>query len=108
MADSKYPNSGRMFNNDRKEKDTHADNTGEGEHTCSKCGHVDRFFINGWRKSGDNGPWWSMSFKDKRPQAQSDAPQQQGQRKPAQGDLGYSAGGKPQMPRALDDDEIPF
>lgn len=106
MEEKKYPNSGRMFKNARKEKDTHPDGDGEGEHTCSKCQHTDRFFINGWRKTGSKGPWWSLSFKDKRPKEnQDDAPQ----RKPMQQDLGYgSSGGKPQSYKQIADDDIPF
>ena len=107
MEEKKYPNSGRMFKNERKEKDSHPDGDGEGEHTCSKCGHIDRFFINGWRKTGGKGPWWSLSFKDKRQQTQDDTPQPP--RKAVQGDLGYgSAAGRPSMSRPLDDEEIPF
>ena len=108
MEEKKYPNSGRMFKNARKEKDSHPDGDGEGEHTCTQCGHTDRFFINGWRKTTGKDPWWSMSFKDKtgKPKTDDDAPQQ---RKPVQQDLGYgSAGGKPQSFKQDLDDEIPF
>ena len=66
MADD-YPNSGRMFKNARKEKDSHPDGDGNGEITCTSCGHRNAFFINGWRKPSDkNGdPWWSFAFKHK-------------------------------------------
>lgn len=110
MEEKKYPNSGRMFKNARKDKDTHPDGDGEGEIDCEKCGHNNRFFINGWRKAKDkNGdPWYSFAFKLKKPKTnQDDAPQQQ--RKPVQQDLGYgSAGGKPQSFNQALDDDIPF
>lgn len=58
-------NSGSMFKNTRKEKDTHADMSGE----IMVDGKL--YWLNGWRKIDKNGnPWYSVSVKEKgeRPQ----------------------------------------
>lgn len=111
MADD-YPNSGRMFKNSRKEKDTHPDGDGNGEITCSSCGHRNAFFINGWRKDKDkNGdPWWSFSFKakTKQPMKEDDTSYGAG-RGSATGQAAMSlAPGAKAKPKDYTDDEIPF
>ena len=60
----KYPNSGIIGGNDRKEKDSHPDDKGHCELTCS-CGKTTEYWISGWRKDGQYGPFISLSFKDK-------------------------------------------
>lgn len=49
-------NSGSLFRNNRKEKDTHPDYTG-------KCmvGGVE-YYMSSWIKEGNNGKWMSFSF----------------------------------------------
>jgi hypothetical protein len=61
MPDVKYDNSGAMFVNSRKEKDTHPDRTGHGT-----IGGVE-YWIDGWVKEGTDGKpkWLSLSFKRK-------------------------------------------
>jgi len=61
-----YDNSGSISKNTRKEKDTQADIKGK-----ATIGGVN-YWIDGWAKTGENGPWYSLSFKvrdDKQPAA---------------------------------------
>ena len=74
-------NSGALFRNDRKEKDTHPDHTG-----TATINGVD-FWISAWVKEKNGKKYFSLAFKPKDQQAERAAP------KPAQSDL---------------DDEIPF
>ena len=107
MADD-YPNSGRMFNNTRKEKPTHPDYDGNGEVTCSHCGGKNSFFINGWNKTGGKGPWFSFSFKHKTGAPAQDTPSSQPRQPSAQGGLGLDHT-RSHGPSTKDiDDEIPF
>jgi len=67
MAYETRDNSGSMFKNTRKEKDTHADMTGE----IMVDGKL--FWINGWRKVDKNGnPWYSMSVRPKTAKSEND------------------------------------
>jgi len=60
MAENKYPNSGSLFPNDRKTKDTHPDYTGQGEFMGQDV------WISGWRKQTKAGKTFlSLSFKAK-------------------------------------------
>jgi hypothetical protein len=54
---SKYPNSGTLARNDRREKDTHPEFTGKAE--------VDgvMYWISAWVKDGNGGKFFSLSFK---------------------------------------------
>lgn len=56
---SKYPNSGSMSRNKRKEKDTHPEFTGSAE--------IDGvpYWISAWVKEGRDGKFFSLSFKPK-------------------------------------------
>lgn len=60
----KYPNSGTLNKNDRKEKDTHADYRGQ----CEIDGVG--YWIDAWLKpSKDGGKFMSLSFKAKQERA---------------------------------------
>ena len=62
MAWETRENSGSMFKNTRKERETHADMTGE----INVNGKL--YWINGWRKVDRNGnPWLSLSVREKQP-----------------------------------------
>ncbi len=59
MAYEQRDNSGSVFVNDRKEKDTHPDRTG----TALIDGK--EYWISAWVKEGKRGRYFSMSFKPK-------------------------------------------
>lgn len=61
MPETKYDNSGVMFVNDRKEKETHADRKGQ----CTIDGV--EYWIDGWIKEGKEGKpkFLALSFKRK-------------------------------------------
>ena len=59
MAYEQRDNIGTVFNNDRKEKETHPDRTG----TAMVDGVM--YYVNGWVKQGAKGPFLSLSFKRK-------------------------------------------
>lgn len=50
-------NSGAIFTNNRKEKDSHPDRTGK-----AMIGGVE-YFVSGWIKEGKNGKFLSLAFK---------------------------------------------
>jgi len=52
-----YDNSGSISKNTRKEKDTHPDIKGK-----ATIGGVN-YWIDGYAKTGDSGPWYSLRFK---------------------------------------------
>ena len=59
MAYEQRDNSGSVFVNDRKEKDTHPDRTG----TAMIDGIS--YYVSGWIKEGAKGKFMSLSFKRK-------------------------------------------
>lgn len=60
MAFEIKDNSGSVFKNDRKEKDTHPDRAGQ-----ARIGGVD-YWVSGWIKQDRNGnPYMSLAFKPK-------------------------------------------
>lgn len=58
MSD-KHDNSGIVFNNDKKEKPNHPDRTG----SCVIDGR--EYWISGWVKKGQKGPFLTLAFKPK-------------------------------------------
>jgi hypothetical protein len=65
MAYEQKDNSGSLFVNERKEKDTHPDRQG----TIMVDGR--EYWISGWlKKTQDGTPWLSLSVKPKEKQAQ--------------------------------------
>ena len=67
---AEYPNSGILFKNDRKEKETHADYRGEIDISGVK------YWLNGWIKAGKKGNFISLSIKPKeqKPQQPDETP----------------------------------
>jgi hypothetical protein len=91
MAYETKDNSGSVFQNERKEKDTHPDRTGQ-----AKIGGVD-YWVSGWIKQDRNGkPYLSLAFKPK-----------EGARTQSGNETAQSGSRKPEMARDMDD-EIPF
>lgn len=88
MAYEKRDNSGTLFTNGRKEKDSHPDFTG----TAMIDGK--EYYISAWTKSGQKGAFYSLAFKPKEAKPET-----------------YSAGGirQPAVTAHHDlSDEIPF
>jgi hypothetical protein len=63
-------NSGILFKNDRKEKDSHPDRTG-----TAMIDGVE-YYVSGWVKNGAKGPFMSLAFKRKDGAAKPAKPQQ--------------------------------
>ena len=59
MAYQQKENSGSLFKNDRREKDTHPHATG-----TALIGGVE-YWVSAWTKDGKKGKWQSLSFKPK-------------------------------------------
>jgi len=59
MAYEQKPNTGVLFRNERKEKDTQPDHTGN-----ALIGGVE-YYISAWVKDGKKGKFFSFSFKPK-------------------------------------------
>lgn len=69
MAYETKDNTGSVFQNERKEKDTHPDRTGS-----AKIGGAD-YWVNGWIKQDRNGkPYLSLAFKLKEGAAKAPEP----------------------------------
>jgi hypothetical protein len=71
MAYEQRNNTASMFKNDRKKSETHADWQG----TALIDGR--EYYLNAWTKSGKNGDFYSLTFKEKgapKPYVSDDAP----------------------------------
>lgn len=69
-------NSGVIFNNDRKEKESQPDRTGR----CRILGRD--FYVSGWIKEGAKGKYLSLAFKPMEENGQEDQTQRQPARQP--------------------------
>jgi hypothetical protein len=96
MAYEQRDNSGSIFLNERKEKDTHPDRTG----TAMIDGVM--YYVSGWLKQGSKGQFLSLAFKRKDDQpVQRTAPADDRKRRPDP----ISSG---RLPQDDLDDQIPF
>jgi hypothetical protein len=93
MSYEQKDNSGSVFQNTRKEKDTHPDRTGS-----ARIGGVD-YWVSGWLKKDKNGSQYlSLSFK----------PKDGNQMASLRDDLRSNSPQAPARGRAPIDDEVPF
>ncbi len=69
-------NRGKVWKNDRKEKDTDADFTGQQNVVCPKCGNASDYWVNAWKRKEGANPRapalsWATRAKDGGPARQS-------------------------------------
>lgn len=105
MAYEQRDNSGSIFVNDRKEKDTHPDRTG----TAMIDGVM--YYVSGWIKQSAKGQFLSLAFKRKEEQtARVMGEQSISQRAAPRREDPISTGRLPPRQNILpsDDEEIPF
>jgi hypothetical protein len=67
MAFEQRDNSGSLFVNDRKEKESHPDRQGSAKVVCPHCGKSGEHWLSGWIKDLKNKPgkWLSIAFEAK-------------------------------------------
>jgi hypothetical protein len=62
---NKYPNSGSLSTNTKKEKETHPGYTGSVSITCPNCEAESDFWLSAWIREGKAGKFFSLAFKEK-------------------------------------------
>jgi len=67
MAFEQKENSGSLFVNDRKEKESQPDRQGSAKVVCPECNKASEFWLSGWIKDLKNKPgkWLSIAFEVK-------------------------------------------
>lgn len=90
-----YENTGTISKNKKKEKPNHPDITGKMIIT-----EPGEYWISGWQKTGQGGPFYSLAFKKKEDQLKTNA----SVKLVSASEVAASMGLTPQ----IDDDEIPF
>lgn len=95
MAYEQKDNSGTLFKNERREKDSHPHATGS-----ALIGGVE-YWVSAWTKDGQKGRFQSLSFKRK-----DGKPEQKPERQQSYAD--QSGGTYGRQPADLGGDEVPF
>ena len=102
-----YVNSGALFQNDNKFKESQPDSRGEAEVCCPHCGAVTSYWLSAWWKVSRAGKQFlSMAFSHKEPAPQHVQPQWQPNQFENQTAKERRDNGTP-VPSGFDDD-IPF
>ena len=65
MTDYNNTNSGLLFKNDRKAKDTHPDYTGSYTFECPHCHKKSEHWLSSWIKTNTKGKFMSLANKPK-------------------------------------------
>src|SRR5690242_17501474 len=94
MAYEQRDNSGSLFRNEKREKDTHPNATG-----TALIDGVE-YYVSAWTKEGRKGKFQSLSFKRKEQRQEAPA------RRQSYGDA--SGGSYGRQPADLRDDELPY
>lgn len=106
MAEYDNTNSGALFQNDRKEKNSHPDFKGQ----CTiktPDGELVEYWVSGWEKNGRRGPFLSLSFTPKEERKDSEErPVQKQSSLFGKKQSGQQTASK--APEPVLDDEIPF
>jgi hypothetical protein len=90
MKQEPKPNTGALFKNDRKTKETHPQATGNATVVCPHCNWASDYFMDGYTNDGPNGKWQRLKFKAKDKQgAQGAAAQAQHVGKPEDDDIPF-------------------